>query len=170
MTPTKAMISIRTRSFRRPFPLPSIFSGSNVDNSFAPPRRASTTEFIQFKSSSLRIPQQQHHSFVHRRHFHPTYQGLQGNLNDLCKNHIELPVEDFADGCRKFKDGFLFNHTSSLLYENQLNKSVLGFLHQVALGNIGEVKKIASSRRQLVNFKDYDRRSEFELNWTIVIT
>ncbi len=58
----------------------------------------------------------------------------------------------------------LIAHLHYCIVENQWSKSVLGFLHQVALGNIGEVKKIASSRRQLVNFKDYDRRSEFEPN------
>jgi len=35
-----------------------------------------------------------------------------------------------------------------------------GFLHQVALGNCEEVKRIVSDRSQLVNFRDYDRRSE----------
>ena len=110
MTPAKAMLSIGTRRFHRPFPLPSIFSGTIIDNSFAPPRRASTNVSIsvQVQSPSLTLHQQQHHSFVQRRHFHPTYQGLQGDLNDLCKNHIELPVEDFADGCRKFHIFILF--------------------------------------------------------------
>ena len=40
---------------------------------------------------------------------------------------------------------------------------LLGFLHQVALGNIKEVEKFVSDRKQLVNFRDYDRRSKFIL-------
>ena len=36
----------------------------------------------------------------------------------------------------------------------------IGFLHQVALGNIDEVKKLVSQRSNLVNFRDYDRRSK----------
>ncbi|KAL7523395.1 hypothetical protein ACHAXR_000925, partial [Thalassiosira sp. AJA248-18] len=50
---------------------------------------------------------------------------------------MEMPAEDFADGCR--------------------------FLHQVALGNSKEVEQIIVDRRQLVNFRDYDRRTPLHI-------
>eukprot|EP00581_Thalassiosira_minuscula_P019166 CAMPEP_0183734700 /NCGR_PEP_ID=MMETSP0737-20130205/44567_1 /TAXON_ID=385413 /ORGANISM="Thalassiosira miniscula, Strain CCMP1093" /LENGTH=607 /DNA_ID=CAMNT_0025968265 /DNA_START=54 /DNA_END=1877 /DNA_ORIENTATION=- len=71
------------------------------------------------------------------RSFHPSDQDLEGDLDDLCKKHMELPAEDFADGCR--------------------------FLHQVALGNIEAVKQIVFERGQLVNFRDYDRRTPLHI-------
>jgi hypothetical protein len=61
--------------------------------------------------------------------------GYDGDLDELCRRHIDLDADDFAGGCR--------------------------FLHQIALGNLMEVGTIIASRGQIVNFRDYDRRSEF---------
>ncbi len=58
-----------------------------------------------------------------------------GDLDDLCTKHIDLDADDFADGCR--------------------------FLHQIALGNLVEVTRVVGARgSKIVNFRDYDRRSE----------
>ncbi|KAL9190473.1 hypothetical protein ACHAXT_007684 [Thalassiosira profunda] len=48
-----------------------------------------------------------------------------------------LPAEDFADGCR--------------------------FLHQIALGNKEEVERTVAERAQIVNFRDYDRRTPLHI-------
>lgn len=79
----------------------------------------------------------QRHQHHQQRFFHSTDRYLQSDLDDLCKKHIELPAEDFADGCR--------------------------FLHQVALGNCQEVKRLVADRIQLVNFRDYDRRTPLHI-------
>ena len=63
------------------------------------------------------------------------------DLDSLCNklshdNSINnISIEEFAQGCK--------------------------FLHQIALGNIVEVQAIVASRSNIVNFRDYDRRSEF---------
>jgi hypothetical protein len=62
------------------------------------------------------------------------------DLDSLCnKQHItdinNISIEEFAQGCK--------------------------FLHQIALGNIGEVQAIVKQRPNIVNFRDYDRRSKF---------
>ena len=63
------------------------------------------------------------------------------DLDSLCNklshdNSINnISIEEFAQGCK--------------------------FLHQIALGNIVEVRAIVASRSNIVNFRDYDRRSEF---------
>lgn len=36
------------------------------------------------------------------RLFHSSDQDLEGDLDDLCKKHMEVPAEDFADGCREY--------------------------------------------------------------------
>ena len=46
-----------------------------------------------------------------------------------------ISIEEFAQGCK--------------------------FLHQIALGNIVEVQAIVKQRPNIVNFRDYDRRSKF---------
>lgn len=46
---------------------------------------------------------------------------------------MDLPAQEFAAGCC--------------------------FLHQVALGNLDEVKKMMQQKPDLVNFRDYDRRT-----------
>ena len=38
----------------------------------------------------------------YRRLFHSSDQDLEGDLDDLCKKHMEVPAEDFADGCREY--------------------------------------------------------------------
>lgn len=75
----------------------------------------------------------------HPRHLHPTTSNLEGDLDDLCKKHIELPQDEFAKGC--------------------------SFLQQVALGNLHEVKRIIQELGaiNIVNFRDYDRRSPLHL-------
>jgi len=63
------------------------------------------------------------------------------DLDSLCNklshdNSINyISIEEFAQGCK--------------------------FLHQIALGNIVEVRTIVASRSNIVNFRDYDRRSKF---------
>ena len=71
------------------------------------------------------------------RHFRSTPTDQEGDLDDLCKKHMELPPDEFAHGC--------------------------SFLHQVALGNAREVKQHIFSRRNLVNFRDYDRRTPLHI-------
>ena len=63
-----------------------------------------------------------------RRLFHPS-----DEKDELCTKFMDIPEEDFAEGCR--------------------------FLHMVALGNDLEVKRMVSKRQQIVNFRDYDRRT-----------
>ena len=58
---------------------------------------------------------------------------LESDLDDLCRNHMDLPAKEFAMGC--------------------------SFLHQVALGNQSELEEILEERPSLVNFRDYDRRT-----------
>lgn len=72
-----------------------------------------------------------------RRLFHPSDENLEGDLNELCKTYMQIPEKDFSDGCR--------------------------FLLQVALGNNLEVGRIISKRRQLINFRDYDRRTPLHI-------
>jgi hypothetical protein len=62
------------------------------------------------------------------------------DLDSLCnKQHMtdinNMSIEEFAQGCK--------------------------FLHQIALGNIVEVQAIVKQRPNIVNFRDYDRRSKF---------
>jgi hypothetical protein len=62
------------------------------------------------------------------------------DLDSLChKQHLtdinNISIEEFAQGCK--------------------------FLHQIALGNIMEVQAIVKQRANIVNFRDYDRRSKF---------
>jgi hypothetical protein len=62
------------------------------------------------------------------------------DLDSLCnKQHMtdinNISIEEFAQGCK--------------------------FLHQIALGNIVEVQAIVKQRPNIVNFRDYDRRSKF---------
>lgn len=61
------------------------------------------------------------------------------DLDSLCiKQHLtdisNISIEEFAQGCK--------------------------FLHQIALGNIVEVQAIVGQRANIVNFRDYDRRSK----------
>ena len=94
------------------------------------------TKFSQSQSTiNFGLSQQQ---AQHHRLFHPSDHDLDSDLDELCKKHIELPADDFAYGCR--------------------------FLHQIALGNIDEVKRIVSSESsKLVNFRDYDRRTPLHI-------
>jgi adenylate kinase family enzyme len=59
--------------------------------------------------------------------------GEDRNLDDFCREHLDLPAQEFAMGC--------------------------SFLHQIALGNQNELEKILEERPTLVNFRDYDRRT-----------
>uniref|UniRef100_A0A7S4VSX4 EF-hand domain-containing protein n=2 Tax=Ditylum brightwellii TaxID=49249 RepID=A0A7S4VSX4_9STRA len=59
------------------------------------------------------------------------------DLDDLCSKHMELSADEFAEGC--------------------------SFLHQVALGNEKEIEEILSRRLDLVNFRDYDRRTALHI-------
>ena len=54
--------------------------------------------FSQSTNSNLLLsPLQAQH-----RLFHPSDHDLDSDLDELCKKHIELPAEDFANGCRKY--------------------------------------------------------------------
>jgi adenylate kinase len=67
--------------------------------------------------------------------YHPE---LNGDLDDLCRKHMDLPAQEFATGC--------------------------SFLHQVALGIApSELDKILQNRPNLVNFRDYDRRTPLHI-------
>lgn len=77
-----------------------------------------------------------------QQYFHSSPTDLEGDLDDLCKKHMELPSDQFAEGC--------------------------SFLQQVALGNLDEVRRrvercMAENSMALVNFRDYDRRSAVHL-------
>ena len=93
--------------------------------------------------SSSKSPTGQHVKRVNSnrpRHLHPSPSTLEGDLDDLCKKHIELPQDEFAKGCI--------------------------FLQQVALGNLHEVQRIVEEELgepNIVNFRDYDRRSPLHL-------
>lgn len=76
------------------------------------------------------------------RYMHSSPSNLEGlDLEDLCKKHIQLPRADFARGCV--------------------------FLQQVALGNMHEVQRtvevVSNGTGNIVNFRDYDRRSPLHL-------
>ena len=70
----------------------------------------------------------------------PKNSSSNNDLDSLCnKQHMtdinNISIEEFAQGCK--------------------------FLHQIALGNIVEVQAIVKQRPNIVNFRDYDRRSKF---------
>jgi len=54
------------------------------------------------------------------RSFHSTTRRLDGDLDDLCGKHMELPADEFATGC--------------------------SFLHQAALGNKSELERMVQER------------------------
>jgi adenylate kinase len=74
---------------------------------------------------------------LQRRLFHPSDENLEGDLDELSTKFMDIPEDDFAEGCR--------------------------FLHQVALGKKLEVEKIVSKRQHIVNFRDYDRRTALHI-------
>ena len=104
------MLSIRLKTLHRLLPLPCKPNGIVVDATLAPsesgrPRSWWLTNVISSQSSSQPRRRWQHSlELEQRRYYHltTTCHGHNGDLNDLCKTHIELPVEDFADGCREF--------------------------------------------------------------------
>ena len=104
-TPT-TMLSIRLKALHRflPLPLPCVPNGIFVDATPAPSESGRSRWHTSQSSSQPRRRWQHSLELEQRRHFHltTTCHGHTGNLNDLCKTHIELPVEDFADGCREF--------------------------------------------------------------------
>ena len=73
------------------------------------------------------------------RHLHSSTLNLEGDLDNLCKKHMDLPEEEFNRGC--------------------------SFLHQCALGNVDEIKRRIKEFEcnNIVNFRDYDRRSPLHL-------
>mmetsp|Transcript_12942 Transcript_12942/g.27945 ORF Transcript_12942/g.27945 Transcript_12942/m.27945 type:complete len:569 (+) Transcript_12942:175-1881(+) len=71
------------------------------------------------------------------RSFHSTTRRLDGDLDDLCGKHMELPADEFATGC--------------------------SFLHQAALGNKSELERMVQERPHIVNFRDYDRRTALHI-------
>jgi len=79
------------------------------------------------------------HQRSQQRLFHSSDKNLASDRDDPCKKHIEeVAPADFADGCR--------------------------LLHQVALGNSQEVKRLVfMSEQMLVNFRDYDRRTPLHI-------
>jgi ankyrin repeat protein len=75
---------------------------------------------------------------IQMRLFHHSDENLDtGDLDELCTKHMQIPEEDFAEGCR--------------------------FLHQIGLGKYGEVEKIVSKHPSIVNFRDYDRRTPLHI-------
>ncbi len=72
------------------------------------------------------------------RLFHQSDENLDtGDLDELCTKHMQIPEEDFAQGCR--------------------------FLHQIGLGKYGEVERNLSKQPSIVNFRDYDRRTPLHI-------
>jgi hypothetical protein len=55
------------------------------------------------------------------------------DMDDLCRKHMDLPAQEFALGC--------------------------SFLHQIALGNFDACKVMVKDWPEIVNFRDYDRRT-----------
>lgn len=112
IAPTKAMLSIRAKTLPRLIPQPCSLNvnWTFINAVFAPSRRTRpanfTLAFAQSFSTTTRAPRirwQQPLELEQHRRYHPTtYRGNNSNLDDLCKNHINLPVDDFADGCREF--------------------------------------------------------------------
>lgn len=75
---------------------------------------------------------------IQTRLFHQSDENLDtGDLDELCTKHMQIPEEDFAEGCR--------------------------FLHQIGLGKYGEVERIVSKQPSIVNFRDYDRRTPLHI-------
>lgn len=101
------------------------------------PRTLSFSTLSTFNSYSA------HHikpsTSIKPRHLHPSSSNLEGDLDNLCKKHMDLPEEEFNRGC--------------------------SFLHQCALGNVDEVKRRIKGLecKNIVNFRDYDRRSPLHL-------
>ena len=98
--------------------------------SLAPPQRTAAAA----TNSSISPWQMQ----TQKRHFHQSDENLDtGDLDELCTKHMQIPEEDFAQGCR--------------------------FLHQIGLGKYGEVERIVSKQPSIVNFRDYDRRTPLHI-------
>lgn len=81
---------------------------------------------------------QQKNNNITKRFFLSDQEKADAQLDDLCKNHMDLPAQVFAMGC--------------------------SFLHQVALGvPVDEVDTLLSKMPGLVNFRDYDRRTPLHI-------
>lgn len=98
-------------------------------SSLAPTRRAAAAATSSISPWQMRIQM---------RLFHQSDENLDtGDLDELCTKHMQIPEEDFAEGCR--------------------------FLHQIGLGKYGEVERIVSKQPSIVNFRDYDRRTPLHI-------